>query len=41
MKDFERLKKNPDFDMFSSEYKVKVQVYNNLEKETPLIEMTM
>lgn len=41
MKDFERLKKNPDFDIFSSEYKVKVQVYNNSEKVTPLIEMIM
>ncbi len=41
MKDFERLKKNPDFDLFSSEYKVKAQVYNNSEKDKPLIEMTM
>jgi hypothetical protein len=41
MKDFERLKKHPDFDVFSSEYKVKAQVYNNSEKEKPLIEMTM
>lgn len=41
LKDFERLKKNPDFDVFSSEYKVKAQVYNNSEKEKPLIEITM
>jgi len=41
VKDFERLKKHPDFDVFSSEYKVKAQVYNNSEKEKPLIEMTM
>ena len=41
MKDFERIKKNPDFDVFSSEYNVKAQVFNNSEKEKPLIEMTM
>ncbi|MDP4203056.1 MAG: hypothetical protein Q8861_10190 [Bacteroidota bacterium] len=41
LKDFERLKKNPDFDVFSSEYKVKAQVYNNSEKEKPLIEINM
>ncbi len=41
MKDFERLKTNTDFDLFSSNYKVRVQVYNNSEKETPLIEITM
>ena len=41
MKDFERLKENADFDVFSGNYKVRVQVYNNSEKETPLIEVTM
>lgn len=39
MNDFESLKKNPDFDIFSSEYKVRIQVYNNSEKVKPLIEM--
>jgi len=41
MKDFERLKKNPDFDIFSSEFKVRIQVYNNSEKAKPLIEMSI
>jgi len=41
MKDFERLKKDPEFDLFSSEYKVRVQVFDNSEKVTPLIEMTL
>ncbi len=39
--DFERLKKNADFDLFSSEYKVKAQVYNNSDSEKPLIEITI
>jgi len=41
MKDFERLKMNSDFDVFSSEFKVRIQVYNNSEKVNPLIEMSI
>ena len=41
MKDFERLKKNPDFDVFSNAYKVRVQVYNNSEKVKPVIEISL
>ena len=41
MKDFERLKANSDFDLFSGNYNVRVQVFNNSGNETPLIEITM
>jgi hypothetical protein len=41
MKDFERLKTNSDFDVFSSEFKIKIQVYNNSDKVKPLIEMSI
>lgn len=41
MKDFERLKKNKDFDIYSNQYKVTIQVFDNSEKIKPLIEMNI
>lgn len=38
MDDYSRLNKNPDFDLFSKNKKVKVQVFDNSGIEKPLIE---
>jgi hypothetical protein len=41
MKDFERLKMNPGFDMFSRHYNVIAQVYNNSDRVNPLMEISI
>lgn len=38
MNDLRRLQRNPEFDEFSKSKKIKVQVFDNTEREKPLIE---
>ena len=40
-KDVDRLKTNKDFNIYSSQYNVKIQLFNNSDKEKPLIEVNI